>query len=215
MAKVLDIVGISRRSILRKLITENYKNIGDFCKQSGEDYAAIYRYYHNDIKMSDKVIKRLEGIFNLPEGYFDQQLPKLTTVDIPIIGNTVKKPTMQLAEIIAHSSKYAMIEQRIMDEFKWSKAALFILIIQDNSMYPVIRDKAEVLVDGSQTEIENNKYYAVKINSDIHIRKLIKSSISGLITLIPENKTDFPTDEISLSDSFAVLGRVVYLKGAL
>lgn len=213
MAKTLDMVGISRRSILRKLITDNYKNINDFCTKSGEDYSAIYRYYHNDIKMSDKVIKRLEGVFNLPEGYFEQQLPKLSAVDIPIVDNVVKKPTMKLAEIIAHSSKYSIIEQRIMDEFKWDKEDLFIIIAKDNSMYPVIRDKAEVVIDSTQTAIENNKYYAVKVNTDIYIRKLMKSSISGLITLIPENKVDFPTDEVALSDNFTVLGKVVYLKG--
>ena len=38
-------------------------------------------------------------------------------------------------------------------------------------MYPVIRDKAEVVIDSTQTEIENNKYYAVKVNTDIYIRK--------------------------------------------
>lgn len=215
MAKALDIVGISRRSILRKLISEKYKSIGDFCTQTGEDYAAIYRYYHNEVKMGDKLIKRLEGVLNLPDGYFDKQLPKLAAVDIPIIDNTIKKPTMKLAEIIAHSSKYAMMEQRIMDEFKWDKDALFIIVAKDNSMYPVIRDKAEVVVDSTQTEIENNKYYAVKMNSDIYIRKLIKSPITEMITLIPENKADFPTDEISPSNKFTVLGKVVYLKGVL
>ena len=214
MSKALDIIGVSRRDILQKLITEQYKNINNFCNQTGEDYSAIYRYINKDVKIGDKVIKRLEGLFNKPEGFFDQQLPKMASVDIPIVENTVKA-NLPLTEILANSKKHIMLEQRVLDEFSWKKEYLFVVIAKDNSMYPVIRDKAEVIADSTQTEIENNKIYVVKINSEIYVRKLIKSPITGLITLTPENKSDFPVDEINPSDNFSVLGRVVYLKIAL
>ena len=214
MAKSLDVIGISRRDLVRQLILNDYKNINNFCTETGEDYGAIYRYLNKDVRIGDKVIKRLEKLFNKPTGYFDQQLPKATTVDIPIISNIVNKD-MSLSEILSASQKSAMLEQRTLEEFNWKKESLFIVIAKDNSMHPIIRDKAEVIVDNSQNQIENNKIYVIKINSEIYIRKLIKSPITGIISLIPENKQDFPTDEINPTDDFTVLGKVVYLKVAL
>ena len=82
-------------------------------------------------------------------------------------------------------------------------------------MEPLIRDRAEVFADSSQNQIENNKIYVVKINTNICIRILMKSSITGTISLIPENSAVFPVDEIKPSNDFQILGRVVYLKIAL
>lgn len=214
MAKALDVIGISRRDLVRESILNQYRNINDFCTATGEDYGAIYRYLNKDVRIGDKVIARLEKILNKPAGYFDKQLPKATTVDIPIIPNTVDK-SMSLPEILSTSQKSAMLEQRTIEEFNWKAESLFIVIAKDNSMHPIIKDKAEVIVDNSQNQIENNKIYVIKINSEVYIRKLMKSPITGIISLIPENKQDFPTDEISPTDDFMVLGKVVYLKVAL
>lgn len=213
MTKTLDIIGQSRRDMLYKLISENYKTTNHFCTETGEDYAAIYKYLNKNVKMSDKVARRLEKAFNKIEGYFDQQIPKTSSVDIPVIDNVVEA-VLTLPEILASSKKVSLLEQKLLDNYNWQKEKLFMIIINDNSMYPLIRDKSEVMVDGSQTEIEDNKIYAVKIKSNIYIRKLIKSPMKETIMLIPENKADFPTDEVSLAN-ILVLGKVVYLKSIL
>lgn len=70
------------------------------------------------------------------------------------------------------------------------------------------------MVDSSQVTVENNKIYAVKIKSNIYIRKVIKTPMKDIITLIPENKTDFPNHEFNPSD-ITILGRVIYLKSRL
>ena len=183
MGKQLDIIGVSRREILSKLISENYKNLNDFCNQTGEEYSAIYRYIHNNVKIGDKVISRFEKIFNKPAGFFDQQLPKLTAINIPIVDSVVKG-NVKLSDMIANSNQYTLLDKKMLDEYDWNKDSLFAIIAKDDSMHPLIRDKSEVVIDSTQTEIENNKIYAVKINSDIYIRKLIKSPVTGLITFL-------------------------------
>ena len=213
MTKILDIIGQSRRDVLYKLITDNYKSINHFCTESGEDYAAIYRYIHKNVKMSDKVVRRFEGIFDKPMGFFDQQVPKTSSVDIPVIDNLVATKS-KLSDIIAGSKRFSLVEQRLLTDYNWEKSNLFMIIANDDSMSPIIKDKTEVMIDSSQAEIENNKIYAIKIGTDIYIRKLIKSPVKKTITMVPENKADFTTDEINPSDML-ILGRVVYLKSVL
>lgn len=213
MTKTLDIVGKSRRDILHKLILENYKSLNHFCSETGEDYSAIYKYIHKNVKMSDKVVRRLEQIFKKPEGFFDSQIPKTTSIDIPVIENRVKT-NATLPEILETSTESSLLEQKLLDDYHWQKECLFMINVNDNSMYPIIRDKTTVMVDSSQTEIENNKIYAIKIKSDIYIRKLIKSPVKETITLIPENKAEFPIDEIK-PDNILILGKIVYLKSVL
>lgn len=211
MVKSLDLIGISRQRALAHLIADGYKNINDFCTKTGEDYAAIYRYLHKDVKIGDKVISRLANIFVKSPEYFDTYMPNIKSVDIPIIDCDISEETT-LSEMLANSSNSAMLEDKVLNSYGWKKEALFIVIAQDTSMEPLIRDKAEVVVDSSQNQIENNKIYVVKINSTICIRKLIKSPITGAISLIPENTTIFPMDEVKSSNDFQILGKVVYLK---
>lgn len=213
MEKSLDIIGVSRRDTLQKLIAENYKNMNDFCKQAGENYAAIHGYINKNIKMSDKVARRLELVFNKPSGFLDQNIQGSGSVSIPIVDNSLKNNDT-LAKIIANSKQLSLVEQKLLDTYNWQQDSLFIIIANDNSMSPIIFDKSEVMVDSSKTDIESNKIYAVKIGTDIYIRKLIKSPVKQTITLTPENKADFSVDEIKLSD-MTILGRVVYLKSVL
>ena len=119
-----------------------------------------------------------------------------------------------MTEILANSKKDSLLEQELLNEYNWRKEHLFMIKANDNSMYPMIRDKTEVMADSSQTKIEDNKIYVVKIKSNIYIRKLIKSPAKETVVLIPENKTEFPDHEFGLSD-ITILGRVVYLKSVL
>lgn len=213
MNKTLDIVGAARRDALHKLILENYKSINNFCTEAKEDYASIYRYIHKNVKMSDKVAERLEKIFKKPKGFLDEQVPTATSVDIPVIENIVK-PSAKLQDILTNSNKVFSLEQRLLGKYNWKKEHLFMLVANDNSMSPIIKDGTEIMFDSSQTEIEDNKIYVVKINSRIYIRKLIKSLVNDSIMLAPENKAEFSTNEIKPSD-IIILGRVVYLKSIL
>lgn len=213
MAKSLDVIGESRSDTLHKLISENYKTTNHFCTENGEDHTAIYKYLNKKVKMSDKVARRLESVFNKPDGYFDQGILKTSATNIPIIDNLVDA-SFGIVEIIANSKKASLFDQELLDAYNWKNENLFIIKANDNSMYPIIRDKAEVMADNSQTQIENNKIYVVKIKSDIYIRKLIKSPVEETIKLIPEDKAEFPTDEVNPAD-IVILGKVVYVKGAL
>lgn len=215
MAKQLDITGLSRRdSLAEGILSEGFKNINEFCKDKGFDYAAIYRYIHNNIRISDKVARKLESALNKPEGYLDQKIPSIATVEIPVIGTVLNKSS--LSESLANTSTYGGIDRSTLQNFGWESQNLFIVIINDNSMEPIIKDKAEVIIDKSKTEIENNKFYAIRVDSTILIRKILKSPLKKTISLIPENQNDFPSEEVDIKDSRCeVLGKVVYLKVAL
>ena len=214
MSKSLDLIGISRQRALTSLIARDYKNLNEFCIDANEDYAAIYRYIHKNVKIGDKVIARFSEFFKTTPDFFDKYIPNIKTIDIPIIDCLISNTTT-LDEMIANSKSSSIIEEKVLNDFGWQPNNLFILIAKDTSMEPIIRDKAEVIVNSSQNQIENNKIYAVKINSNICLRKLIKSPISGKISLIPENVQIFPTEEIEPSNLFQVLGKVVYLKMAI
>lgn len=214
MTKQLDVTGISRRDLLLEEITENFNNINDFCKKTQLDYGAIYRYIHNNVRISDKVARKLEVLLNKPEGYLDQKIPSIATVEIPVISGNLKN--LSLLENLKNPLAYSGIDRNTLQNFGWSPENLFIVIINDNSMEPIIRDKAEVIIDRSKIDIENNKIYAIKINSTILVRKLFRSPLDNLINLIPENKAEFPSIEIDTNDvSYEILGKVVYLKVAL
>ncbi len=213
MTKSLDITGISRQRALITLINEEYKNIHDFCAKTEEDYAAIYKYVHKNVKIGDKVLNRLATIFNKPVEYFDMYKPNIQSVNIPVI-DSLDNNGDNLTKLIKSSKVSAMLEERILNKYGWNKEFLFGLIIRDSSMEPLIQDKAEVVVDSSKTQIEDNKIYAISINKDIYVRKLIKLPMSGKIRLIPENDA-FPTDEMELSKVCQVLGKVVYVAAVL
>ena len=87
MEKQLDVTGVSRRdSLTESILTAGFKNINDFCKQKGFDYAAIYRYIHNNIRISDKVARRLESALGKSDGFLDQKIPRILTVTLPVIS---------------------------------------------------------------------------------------------------------------------------------
>lgn len=212
--KQLDITGISRRDLLLEGISERFNNINEFCRESGLDYGAIYRYIHNNVRISDKVARKLESALNKPAGYLDQKIPSIATVQIPVIG--VNLNNLSLSEALAGSSTFSGIDRSTLLNFGWEAENLFIVIINDNSMEPVIKDKAEIIVDKSKLIVENNKIYAIKVKSIIMIRKIFQSPLSNSIKLIPENDDEFPIEEISTKDpNYEILGKVIYLKAAL
>lgn len=212
--KQLDITGISRRDLLLEGISERFNNINEFCRESGLDYGAIYRYIHNNVRISDKVARKLESALNKPAGYLDQKIPSIATVQIPVIG--VNLNNLSLSEALAGSSTFSGIDRSTLLNFGWEAENLFIVIINDNSMEPVIKDKAEIIVDKSKLIVENNKIYAIRVKSIIMIRKIFQSPLSNSIKLIPENDDDFPIEEISTKDpNYEILGKVIYLKAAL
>lgn len=214
MTKQLDVTGISRRDLLSEAIAEKFNNLNEFCKKSGLDYGAIYRYIHNNVRISDKVARKLEVLLDKSEGYLDQKVPSIATVEIPVIPSNLD--ALSLAELLKKPLSYSGIDRTTLLNFGWAAENLFIVIVSDNSMEPIIKDKAEVIVDKSKIDIENNKIYAIKINSTILIRKLFRSPLNNLINLIPENKNEFPSIEIDPNDAnYEILGKVIYLKVAL
>ncbi len=212
--KQLDVTGISRRDVLSEEVLDNYNNINNFCKIFGLDYGAIYRYINNDVRISDKVARKLESLLNKPEGYLDQKIPSIATAEIPVISSDLGALT--LAECLEKPLNYSGIDRVTLKNYGWSADSLFILVANDSSMEPIIKDKAEVIIDRSKTEIENNKFYAIRIDSTILIRKILKSPLKKTINLIPENQINFPAEEVNMEDPRCeVLGKVIYLKVAL
>jgi hypothetical protein len=213
MAKTLDLIGISRRDLLKEIIFGNYKNINHFCNETGEDYGAIYRYLNNDVKIGDKVVRRLEKLLNKPEGFFDQKRPQLDMFTIPVVPNVIEDKNITFEDLIKNSSPSEPFSEKRFHGLNWKKENFFMVKSKDESMYPIIPDDADVVADISKTQIEDNKIYIVKVNNTIMIRRILQSATTGLISLIPEN-SKFPTETVDSTSNFSILGKMIFLMAA-
>lgn len=166
------------------------------------------------INISDKFARKLKSVMGKPSGWLDQNVSRSEQVEIPVISTSLKDSS--LSECLATPLSYIGIDKVTISNFGWNPNNLLIVAMNDNSMKPVFKKGIEIIIDRSINTIINNKFYAVRVNSNITIRKLFKAPTSNIVNLIPENKKEFPKSEYNLENSdFEMVGKVIYLKVAL
>ena len=209
--KELDVTGASRRDLLVEGIREaGYKNISQFCKKNNLDYAAIYRYTHGKLRMGNEVARKLELILGKVSGYLDQHIPSISSIFIPIISHCL--PTCSLVDVLVNPLGYTGIDLTTIKQHQWDAKSIFVIVLKDTSMEPVIRENSDVFIDTSQKEITNNKIYAIRINQTILIRKIYYSPLNNLLSLISFNE-EFLTEIVDRDNlSVEIIGRAIYLK---
>lgn len=86
-----------------------------------------------------------------------------------------------------------------------------LLRVTGESMAPTFEDEDIVLVDLSQTEILVGKIYAVRMGSEIMIKRLERKP--GKLVLVSDNRRFYEPLEVELGEphSVEVLGRVIWL----
>ena len=85
-----------------------------------------------------------------------------------------------------------------------------------DSMEPRICDTDSLLVDLSDTEIQDGKVYAIRYGEEVRVKRLYKKLDSSI--LIRSDNSDIHP-EITISDEelehFEVIGRIVWVGGAI
>ena len=79
-------------------------------------------------------------------------------------------------------------------------------------MSPELLEGQKVIVDTAQTEIIDNRIYAISVNHDIFIKKMFKELGSGALIARSENPS-YPEKHFKENDELKIIGRVVYLLG--
>ncbi len=215
----MDIIGVSRSNILNSIIISNYGgSVQNFCTATGEDYGAIHKYVNQALRIGDRVARRLEKVMELTNGYLDKSIPKFDVTEVPVI-TTRFSSNEQLKDLISSSVTLSAVENDLIENYKWNKEALVMIIAEDNSMEPTIRAGIQVIIDCSQREIIQNKIYAIRIHDDIYLRRINKSQSTGMLIISPDSETyqvnnQFKSFELD-HNNYEVIGKAVFIKGAL
>src|SRR6185437_6554255 len=211
MSKTIDSISQNRRDHLEKKILENYKNVYEFCNKTGEDYGAVHRYLNSQLNIGNKVIKRFEQIFNVPQGAFDKSINEKEVIKIPIysLASYLNNITKLKPE---NATSFHYIELDELSALGWKHENIFGLMAESQEMAPIIKSGAKVLIDKSSISIIDGAIYAILVNDKIFIRKIIHSLNKKTIVLIPENKEVFEKEELKIN-TYKIIGRAVYSCG--
>ncbi len=218
MMKTLDIISVTRSDNLNKFITKNNESVYAFCQRTGEDYPSINKYINKTLKMGDKVARRLEKLLGINEGAFDAGVPSAQFAELPILDSIIPSGT-NIKSMIKQAAGKVLLEEEIIKSFGWNKDSLLIVVAKDDAMEPTIQEGTKAIIDYSQTSIQANKIYALRIREDVYLRRIMRSPSTGNLTLIADSATfhnnkNYETQEITHND-YEIIGRVVLLRDAL
>lgn len=218
MSLVVDVESIARSLAFNRILSEKGEDIHAFCLRTGEDYSSIYKYLNRSLKIGTKVARKLERLLEVAEGELDSEISKELVVYIPVISNMTVENWSPF-DFVKNANEKELMSKTIIKAFGWKIENLAIVISKDDSMAPTIPDGAKVIVDLSLRLIHDNKVYAIKINNEIYIRRIVKSLMGNNLTLIPDAVTYNGSKnykEIELKDQpYEIIGRVIMLKDAL
>jgi len=96
--------------------------------------------------------------------------------------------------------------------------SLVITQAHGDSMQPRIYDNDYLIIDTSQREIQSGKIYAIRVNDELRVKRLIMK-VNGNLMVISDNpyKKEFPDEELSPPEQrgMNIIGRIVWVGGAV
>lgn len=187
-----------RLNNIKKLI-EEYGSQVKFSKATKRAPQQIAQWLNKTKNIGEKIARNVEEKLELPLGYLDKNDASQNTSAV-VISN--------FDNDVANS--YA-VDTKILAENGWNSENLRVLRVTDNSMGPILITGMLVLVDTTLTEPENDLIYAIKSNSDIIIRRMIKQFGTDQFIAKPENMRheSYPYTP----ETQSIIGRVVYKLG--
>jgi hypothetical protein len=96
-------------------------------------------------------------------------------------------------------------------EQRGAPGQLKLLRVSGDSMRPALHDDDIVLIDESQKDIREGKIYAIRIDSDVVVKRVAKKP--GALTLISDNRDLYDTLDVDVdhSGNIEIIGRVVWM----
>jgi hypothetical protein len=208
MVKIQEDVYQNRQEKLKILITENYKNIRDFCIKHAIDYSAVHRYISGNMRIGNIAARRFEQIFHLKTGDLDTAKRSEPIITFPLydvtgVVNSIED-ILKLPATVGRTFNY--------NDFKPEEHENIIgFVCHDDSMSPHIRCNWNVLVNISKTEILDGELFAVLFNDRVIFRDVFLTANPGEYLLRACNeKFD---DLIVKAERIKVLGMPFYIFG--
>lgn len=160
------------KQIFLDYVAKHHKNLNQFCKE----YKLSYGSLHRDLnKPEDLGLKRAKTIEDLI----------YQRIGIRIFSNDEQIP-IQCIEFINLPDRY-ILDPHVLAAVGTTKDNLKIFKLSDLSMSPIFHKDTLILVNTSDKEITPGKFYAIEINGEVAIRRLVKSIGSDIYTAKPEN----------------------------
>ena len=210
--KQMDYISESRRDIFCCELLEKYNSIKCFCDATLEDYSSIFKYYHGQLTIGNRVARKLESLLLLPSGYLDKNIPTQLTVNIPIAPlQQLHNPEFNPEQL--DTPDYIVIPRKIAELISNDDInKLVAFAAPDNSLAPTINENCLSIIDYSQTAIITNKIYALFVYDEFYVRRLSKSFVTGNLIL----STDKTIESIELTHkNYQIIGRIVYTENIL
>lgn len=217
MNKVTDVVSLIRSDNLLQYIKRKFNSVYAFCEAKNLDYSSVNKYVNQSLKIGDTVARKLENALGETAGALDKGLQVKKISLLPFI-----KDTKEYSKVIDYNEKAENLVQINTDFIAangWDPENLCVILLNDESMEPTIKENAQLVISLSQKDIIPNKVYAIKYKERIIVRRIQENLKNNTILLIPDAETFkinnlFKQEEILLSD-IVILGRVVYVMGLI
>lgn len=197
-----------RRNHLKKLIDYKFKTVVECAIKAKYHESTIWTLLNGTRDFTDLSAKRLEFKLSLPEGYLsskdEHQYNIIDFIDVGFYED-VKNIINPLLE------KIVKIPTLICEQFKIQNPESLIAIkMNDELMYPTINNNELIIIDNSQTSIEENKIYLFEINGLYKIRRPVIAG-KDMVALHIDNENErkkYIINNIQLSD-VKIIGKIV------
>jgi phage repressor protein C with HTH and peptisase S24 domain len=210
MGTKMDVNNI-RITNLKRIILENYGNsIHRFAKEIGRHSSQFYNLFKGDLSFGQKLARDLEATLKLTPLTLDKSPDEEVILDkIALIKQYNTNTPLDNNQTKLLNDVFA-IEKAIIENHGWQIDTLHGFVMTGESMAPTIPHNGKVLIDTSQTNIDDGKIYTLSKNNEIFIKRIFNKSGSGYVA-----KSDNEQHEESVcftpDTEINVIGRVLCL----
>jgi len=160
---------------LRRIISEDYGNsIHQFAKKNGRHSSQFYNLFKGDRSFGQKLARDLELLLNLAPLSLDKSPDEETILDIIALIPQYNTNTLTNTSLIEIANNVFVIEKSVIEYHNWQIDKLHGFIMHDESMSPTIPLKSKILIDISQTKIDDGKIYTLSKNEEIFIKRVFR-----------------------------------------
>ncbi|HLX53186.1 MAG TPA: S24 family peptidase, partial [Aquella sp.] len=158
---------------LKRIIFEDYNNsIHRFAKKIGRHSSQFYNLFKGDRSFGQKLARDLELLLNLEPLSLDKSPDEKAIIDKIVLIPAFHKSTLTNNNLAETTKNIFAIEKSVIECHNWRIDKLYGFITNDDSMLPTIPPNSKILIDISQTKIDDGKIYVLSKNNEIFIKRV-------------------------------------------
>ncbi|HLX53338.1 MAG TPA: S24/S26 family peptidase [Aquella sp.] len=196
---------------LKRIISENYNNsIHRFAKEIGRHSSQFYNLFRGDRSFGQKLARDLELALKLAPLTLDKSPDEKTIMDKIALIKQYNTNTSIDTNLAKMSTDIFAIEKAIIETHGWQIDKLHGFIMDGESMSPTIPHNSKVLIDTSQTKIDDGKIYTLSKNNEIFIKRVFRK-VNGKGYVAKSDNGQDETIYFGADKDINVIGRVLCL----